>query len=93
MNNNNKKIICFICSQEFPDIISWKNHIINKHILLEEYLLCPNCQIPCRDIISHYKVHHKNEEIPKLDTYRVKKIYDWELKYTKELMKLEEIEK
>lgn len=82
-NNNKKKIICFVCSIELPDIDSWSDHIKNTHQIDEEYLLCPSCDIPCRDLVSHWKVHHIDQEMPIFPVSRVRKIYDWDCKYKK----------
>lgn len=85
--NDQKKIMCFVCAMESLDVDSWKNHIINSHQKNEEYLLCPSCDIPCRDLISHWKVHHRNDEMPNFGVIRVNKIYDWNYKYQKEQRK------
>ena len=86
-NNDNKKIICFVCSQELPGLEEWKNHITDMHEEKKEYLLCPECDVPCRDINSHYKVHHRDLNLPQMESYRVEKMKDWDEKYRKSLRK------
>ncbi len=85
--NSERKIICFVCSQELPGLEEWRNHITDIHEEKVEYLLCQECSIPCRDIISHYKVHHRNLDIPTMDIYRVEKMKDWDEPYRKGLRK------
>jgi hypothetical protein len=80
---DNKKYYCFICAQEFPGYEVCKNHIIETHEENTEYLLCPACKTPCRDIKSHWRVKHKSFALPKLPSYRVEKIYDWDEKHRK----------
>ncbi|MFW5794545.1 MAG: TnsA endonuclease N-terminal domain-containing protein [Bacillota bacterium] len=86
-NKKPKKIICFICSQECFGEAGWKNHIIENHTEWDEYLLCPLCRVPCRDIKSHFAVHHKFESIPEMKQYKVSKLYDWTKKYQRQKKK------
>lgn len=80
-SSNTKKLVCFVCAQELPDLESWKQHIIDRHEEKEQYLLCPECGIPCRDLFSHYKVHHRGIEIPDFEQVKANRIVDWSPAY------------
>lgn len=87
MNDNKlefqKKYVCFVCAMEFEDYGMYSNHIISEHIRDEEYIICPRCNAPVRDIRLHYKIKHKNCKIPKLSVMKAYKWYDWDFKYKK----------
>jgi hypothetical protein len=82
-----KKWVCFICSQDFIASEVWAEHITTVHQEWEEFIKCPECKIPCRDVKSHYHMHHKDSELPVLQQYRVNKLYDWDHKYRQEKKK------
>jgi hypothetical protein len=82
-NDNKKKYVCFVCVQEFPSYESYRYHIIENHAENEEYVLCPRCQAPCRDLKSHWRVKHKDAPLPELPRYRSEKWNDWDYQYQK----------
>lgn len=82
-----KKYVCFICSQEFPNYVFWKNHIKDKHEINKDYLLCPECDVPCRDLKTHYLRYHKKVQIPQDIPLRVEKMFDWTQKYSRDKKK------
>mgnify|MGYP002784279580 CR=1 FL=1 len=79
-----KKHICFICASEFPCLETYKLHIINGHKEGTDYILCPYCNYPCRDVKSHWRVKHPNYTLPSLPRYRATKLVDWDNKYRQE---------
>jgi hypothetical protein len=54
-----------VCGQEFKEYDEFKSHIIESHEEGREYLTCPKCQGPVRDIKMHYKAKHPGWEVPK----------------------------
>jgi hypothetical protein len=63
---NNRKIQCFACGIMFDwgQHNEFKQHIIDKHNEGREYLLCPLCKFPVRDIKAHW-VKHQGIPLPK----------------------------
>lgn len=64
-NKNIRKYTCFCCGMMYENFHEYKSHIIENHEAGREYVSCPACQTPVRDIRSHYKVYHKNLAVPK----------------------------
>ena len=71
-HRNIPKYLCFVCSEEFLDFEEFKKHIINNHDLGRDYVLCPlkRCGCPVRDIRSHFKAKHPQENLPKCEQYK-----------------------
>jgi len=86
-NESTRKIICFVCVQELPDVNSWRSHIVENHLEGRDFLACPTCGIPCRDLTSHFKVHHRGVEMPVFEKSRIDNIRDWDEKYRVSLLK------
>ncbi len=87
-NNNSEKhaqklYVCFVCAQEFPDYEWYRRHIIDHHEENKNYLICPQCEAPIRDLKSHWRVKHKHFKLPELERYRVDTFYEWDYKYKK----------
>ncbi len=56
---------CFCCGMETKEgYLQFKEHILLAHEEGREYLLCPKCDAPVRDLRMHYKVHHKGWVLP-----------------------------
>lgn len=76
-----KKYICFICIQDFKDFHQYQKHIIENHQEGQDYIKCPFCGTPCRDVKSHWIVKHKDRPVPKMEKYRAEKWVNWEVLY------------
>lgn len=64
-NDNKRKWSCFCCGKWHNDPTSFKDHIVEKHEEGRDYVLCPLCTYPVRDLNTHVKVKHKDRKIPK----------------------------
>lgn len=62
---NKRDFCCFICFESFNNIDGFRNHIVNNHEEGTDFILCPECKIPLRDLKSHYAIKHANCCIPK----------------------------
>jgi len=62
-----RQYVCFICGRAFKEPNAYRTHIIENHVEGREYVKCPlaRCGYPVRDVRSHFKVHHRQEPIPK----------------------------
>jgi hypothetical protein len=65
---DNRKYTCFVCGINLNSHIEYKDHIIEKHELGRDYVICPlsRCGYPVRCIRTHYKAHHPNECMPQI---------------------------
>lgn len=59
-----RKWQCFICGKCYESYEEYKGHIIESHDEGREYISCPDCGSPVRDMKMHYKVKHKNRIMP-----------------------------
>jgi len=59
LEKGNRKYQCFVCGVMFNMLIDMKRHILTEHEEGREYILCPRCDYPVRDLRSHYKAVHK----------------------------------
>jgi len=82
-DNNKKKYWCFICGIEFTDFEEYKSHIKEKHEYGREYLSCPYCDAPVRDMRLHFKVRHPKETMPKSGQMKALIFYDFSGKNAK----------
>jgi hypothetical protein len=63
--NKKKRWTCFVCGIELETYEEFTAHIREKHEEGREYLTCPKCQAPVRDVTSHYKAKHPGWSVPK----------------------------
>ena len=56
---------CFVCGQNYDDYVTYKRHILESHEEGREFLKCPACEAPVRDMKSHYKSKHPSRMMPK----------------------------
>ena len=63
--SNKRKWQCFICGVNHEDYQTYKSHILEKHDEGREYIKCPDCEAPVRDMIMHYKAKHPSRIMPK----------------------------
>lgn len=59
-----RKWMCFVCAKGYDAFDDYKKHIITEHEEGREYLKCPACEAPVRDLKSHFKVKHPNRVMP-----------------------------
>lgn len=60
----NRNYNCFVCSEEFSDIILMQDHIIKSHREGDDFIRCNKCFAPIRDLIAHYRTKHIGCTIP-----------------------------
>jgi hypothetical protein len=60
-----RKWQCFVCGKQHDNYDSYKIHILENHEEGREYLKCPSCDAPVRDMRSHFTIKHKNRLMPK----------------------------
>ena len=74
-SDTNKKSLrkwqCFVCGENFDDYPGYKEHIIGTHDEGREFLKCPDCEAPVRDMKAHYKCKHPSRIMPKGLQHRV----------------------
>lgn len=63
--SNERKWQCFVCGKNYDDFATYKSHILETHEEGREFLKCPDCSAPVRDIITHYKAKHPKRIVPK----------------------------
>lgn len=63
---NQRKYQCFVCGMMFDSYQEYKDHIINEHVVSRDYVICPQCNAPVRDLKLHWKVKHPNFKFPKV---------------------------
>ena len=64
-NGQKRKWQCFVCGKGYDDYLPYKEHIIEEHEQGREYIRCPDCDAPVRDMPTHYKVKHPKRIMPK----------------------------
>ena len=60
-----RKWQCFACGQNYQDYKTYKEHILDQHEEGREYLKCPDCNAPVRDLKMHYKAKHPKRIMPR----------------------------
>lgn len=68
-----KKIYtCFCCGIQFKEneFENFKKHIIETHTEGRDFITCPICAAPVRDVPSHCRVKHKGRKIPNIKQTR-----------------------
>lgn len=84
--NNQPNLRCFCCGKVgFASYSEYRDHILTDHSEEENvlYVLCPLCNFPVRDIRSHCKLKHPNQDIPKVPQMRARVWKDWDGKNRK----------
>lgn len=57
-DKHKRKFQCFACGESFEDFVGYKLHIESEHELGRDYIKCPRCDAPIRDMKLHWKVKH-----------------------------------
>jgi len=60
-----RRWMCFVCGKGCGEYEEYKTHIITEHEQGREYLSCPTCKAPVRDMKTHFKVKHPARATPK----------------------------
>lgn len=74
-----RKYQCFVCGQNYTSYEEYKEHIVNSHDEGREYILCPDCKAPVRDMKLHYKTKHPARNLPKNTQTRVAVWHDFKM--------------
>lgn len=64
LNRNKRVFSCFVCGREFAEFEAFKQHIVETHDEGREYLSCPCCSHPVRDMVTHYSAVHPRDKMP-----------------------------
>lgn len=59
-----RKWQCFVCGVQHDNFEDFSKHITDEHDEGREFLKCPACNCPVRDIRAHYKAKHPARPIP-----------------------------
>ena len=59
-----RKWQCFVCGKTYDAYAEYKDHIITEHDEGREYISCPSCEAPVRDIKMHFKAKHPQRAMP-----------------------------
>jgi hypothetical protein len=59
-----RKWQCFCCGKNFTDYTEYSTHIKDAHEQGREWLECPDCKAPVRDLKMHYKAKHPKRIMP-----------------------------
>lgn len=62
--NTGRNYCCFVCDQSFEEIDLLRSHIVINHKEGDDYVVCPVCTSPTRDLVAHYRSKHIGEIIP-----------------------------
>lgn len=59
-----RKWQCFVCGVQFGSFDEFREHILAEHEEGREFVACPKCGSPIRDLKAHYKFGHVGWPIP-----------------------------
>jgi hypothetical protein len=59
-----RKWQCFCCGKNFNDYETYAAHVKDEHEQGREWLECPDCKAPVRDMKMHYKAKHPARVMP-----------------------------
>lgn len=60
-----RKWQCFVCGKNHDDPVTFKDHIVMEHEEGREYIKCPCCEYPVRDMRLHFKIKHPSRTMPR----------------------------
>lgn len=60
-----RKWQCFVCGKQYKNYEEYKDHIVTEHDEGREYISCPDCGAPVRDLKAHYRAKHRHRVMPK----------------------------
>lgn len=59
-----RKWQCFCCGKNYGGYEEYKTHIVENHDQGREWIECPDCKAPVRDMKTHYKAKHPQRVLP-----------------------------
>jgi len=68
---------CFVCGKNYSDYGEYKEHILAEHEEGREFLTCPACKAPVRDVKAHWKAKHPQRVFPEGISTRVTVWHDF----------------
>lgn len=74
-----RKWQCFVCGKNYESYETYKEHIIEVHEEGREYISCPDCNSPVRDLKMHYKTKHPSRTLPSNTQHRVTVWHDFKV--------------
>lgn len=72
-----RKYQCFVCGKNYDSYQDYKDHITEAHSEGREYISCPDCGAPVRDMKLHYKSKHPARVLPKNTQMKVAVWHDF----------------
>lgn len=72
-----RKWQCFVCGKYYKSYEEYKEHILLEHEEGREFLSCPACKAPVRDMQAHWKAKHPKQVYPKGIANRVTVWHDF----------------
>ncbi len=66
-----------MCGKNYESYEPYKDHILLEHDEGREYIKCPDCEAPVRDLKLHYAQKHPNRTMPKNVLTRVAVWHDF----------------
>lgn len=70
---------CFVCGKNYESYDEYKAHIVEAHDEGREYIACPDCGAPVRDVKTHYAAKHPARALPKNTQLRVAVWHDFKV--------------
>ena len=65
MSVNLREYLCFVCFEGFDSIDSFRDHIVTNHEEGTDFIVCPACKMPLRELKTHFVLRHPEQSIPK----------------------------
>jgi len=75
--NKEKSYQCFICGHDFTSYEKFSEHIKSEHVEGKEFIACPKCEAPVRDLRLHFKVKHPGIKLPQNGQMKAQFFYDF----------------
>lgn len=64
-NKDKRTYTCFCCAVRFSSLEDYKTHILDNHEEGRDFVKCPLCSFPVRDVRHHCRVKHPGRPMPK----------------------------
>lgn len=64
MSKNIRDYLCFVCFEGFDHIDSFRDHIAQNHEEGTDYIVCPYCKMPMRELRTHLALKHPTMPVP-----------------------------
>ncbi len=63
--DKSRKWQCFVCGREYKEYDEFVDHILDEHDEGREFIICPRCEAPVRDLKMHFAAKHRGMKMPK----------------------------